>query len=109
MFLDSHFSAKHPAMRCSLELSGTPEKKQSLKDGSCSWNKVKMWLYVHGPKKCLSINSTLGETIQDYVASLYIAKYFKQTRELAGREDGNLASIVQAIWSQQYLSCSDKA
>lgn len=65
-----------------------------------------MWLYVHRPNKRLSINSTLGEAIQDYVASLYIAKYFKQARELAGREDGNLASTVQAIWSQEYLSWS---
>lgn len=48
----------------------------------------------------------MGEAIQDYVASLYIAKYFKQARELAGPEDGNLASTVQAIWSQEYLSWS---
>ena len=63
-----------------------------------------MWLSVYRVNKCLSINSTLGEPNQDYVASLYIAKYSKQTRELAGREDGNLAGTVQAIWSQGYLS-----
>lgn len=61
---------------------------------------------MYRPNKCLSINSTLGEAIQDYVASLYIAKYFKQARELTGREDGNLASTVQAICSQEYLSWS---
>lgn len=58
---------------------------------------------VYRVNKCPSINSTLGEPNQGYAASLYTAKYAKQTRKLSGREDGNLASTVQAIWSQGCL------
>lgn len=91
-------------MRWSLELSGTPNNPPEFRRQKLLLDKVKIWLYVHRPNKCLSINSSLGETIQDYVASLYIAKYFKQGAGWKRRWE--FGKHCTAIWSQEYLSWS---
>ena len=89
-------------MRRSLEMSGTPKKS---KGGSCSWNKIKMWLSVYRINK-MSLYKQYFERTKSGLCSFVVHWKVFQADHRAGWKRRCLASTVQAIWSQGYLSWS---